>query len=100
MREIALFPPLVETFQCMFMFLCRFKDEERDTSPDAVDIICDAEREIDSGHDDQNTPYRQSLSFQSKAPDCPESWPGCQVQPPLWAKNGGTGRKMNFQRTE
>ncbi|KAJ8639477.1 hypothetical protein MRB53_016171 [Persea americana] len=57
-----------------------FRDEERFTSSEAVDIICDSEREIDSGHDDQNTPYRQSLSFQSEASDGPESWPGCQTK--------------------
>lgn len=62
------------------------KDEERNTSADAVDFVRDAERPADERHDDEDTPCRQSLPFSSEASDDPEPGPDRKVQPPVRAK--------------
>ncbi|KAG9457107.1 hypothetical protein H6P81_001615 [Aristolochia fimbriata] len=36
----------------------RYRDEERYTPTNAMDLICDSKREIDSSNDDKNTSYR------------------------------------------
>lgn len=74
-----------------------WKNEEGATSSDAVDFICDTERQADQHHDDKGEPYRQGVPYEGKATDGSKPGTDCQVQAALRAGSGGEQRQVEFR---